>query len=74
MLDHLTVSDAARQLAEQVGHPINPRTISTLLYQRVLRDDLCPIVGGRRLIPRTYLPAIRQVLVERGVVEVGDGN
>jgi excisionase family DNA binding protein len=63
-MEFLSVSEAARQLGAK------PKTISDLLYQRELRDDLCPIVGGRRLIPRSYLPVIRQVLIERGLLEV----
>jgi hypothetical protein len=62
-MDFLSVSEVARQLGTK------PKTISDLLYQRDLRDDLCPIVGGRRLIPRSYLPTIRQVLIERGLLE-----
>jgi hypothetical protein len=62
-MDFLSVSEAARQIGAK------PKTISDLLYQRELRDDLCPIVGGRRLIPRSYLAVIRQVLIERGLLE-----
>lgn len=62
-MDVLSVSEAARQLG------VKPKAISDLLYQRELRDDLCPIVGGRRLIPRNYLPTIREVLIERGLLE-----
>lgn len=62
-MDVLSVSEAARQLG------VKPKAISDLLYQRELRDDLCPLVGGRRLIPRNYLPTIREVLIERGFLE-----
>lgn len=62
-MEFLSVSEAARELGAK------PKHISDLLYQRELRDDLCPIVGGRRLIPRSYLPTIRHVLVERGLLE-----
>jgi len=62
-MDFLSVSEAARQLGAR------PKTISDLLYQRELPDDLCPIVGGRRLIPRGYLPTIRELLVERGLLQ-----
>jgi len=63
-MDYLSVSDAARELGAK------PKQISDLLYQRELRDDICPIVGGRRLIPRSYLPIILRELVRRGLVEV----
>jgi hypothetical protein len=32
---------------------------------RLLSDETCPIVGGRRIIPESYLPTIRRVLRER---------
>jgi hypothetical protein len=65
-MEFLSVSEVARQLRTK------PKTISDLLYQRELRDDLCPIVGGRRLIPRSYLHVIRQVLIGRGLLEGKD--
>lgn len=65
-MDFMSVSEVARDIGAK------PKQISDLLYQRELRDDLCPIVGGRRLIPRGYLPTIRQTLIERGLLEVGN--
>ena len=62
-MDYLSVSDAARELG------VKPKHISDLLYQRELRDDLCPIVAGRRLIPRGYLPEILKALIKRGMVQ-----
>ena len=59
MATHLFVSDVARRLG------VRPRDISDLFYQRLLRDDSCPIVGGRRLIPRTYVPVIEAALRDR---------
>jgi hypothetical protein len=44
-MDYLSVSEAARRLGAK------PKDISDLFYRRALRDDLCPIVAGRRLIP-----------------------
>ena len=51
-MKHLSVSEVARRLKAR------PRDISDLFYRRRLRDDLCPIVGGRRLIPEDYLEMI----------------
>ena len=59
-MKHLSVSEAARRLNAR------PRDISDLFYRRRLRDDLCPIVGGRRLIPEDYLDMIALVLRRRG--------
>lgn len=59
-MTHLSVSEAARRLGA------NPKCISDLFYRRELRDDLCPIVAGRRLIPETYLNTIRSALERHG--------
>jgi hypothetical protein len=53
---YLSVSDAARKLGAR------PRDITDLFYRRELRDDLCPIVGGRRMIPESYLELIAMAL------------
>lgn len=65
----LPVSQAARVLAEQPGTEVRPQTLSNLFYQRVLPDNLCPLVGGRRSIPRDCLPAIAAVLRQPGRIE-----
>ena len=57
---YLSVSQAARRLSAR------PRDISDLFYRRQLRDDLCPIVGGRRLIPEDYLDMIAAELARTG--------
>ena len=59
-MQHLSVSEAARRLQAR------PRDISDLFYRRHLRDDLCPIVGGRRLIPENYLDVIAAELRRHG--------
>jgi hypothetical protein len=51
-----SVSDVARRLGAA------PRDISDLFYRRELRDDRCPIICGRRLIPEEYLPEIEAAL------------
>ncbi len=59
-MQQLSVSEAARRLGAR------PRDISDLFYRRELRDDLCPIVAGRRLIPASYLDTIAAALRRRG--------
>ena len=59
-MTYLSVSQAARRLNAR------PRDISDLFYRRQLRDDLCPIVGGRRLIPEEYLDMIATELTRTG--------
>jgi hypothetical protein len=56
----ISVSEAARRLGAK------PRDISDLFYRRELRDDLCPIVAGRRLIPASYLSVVRLALQRHG--------
>jgi hypothetical protein len=60
MIHGLSVSDVARQLGA------NPKDISDLLYRRELRDDVCPIVAGRRLIPTDYLAEVEAALRRHG--------
>jgi len=55
-----SVSEAARHLRAR------PKDISDLFYRRELRDDLCPIVAGRRIIPEDYMDLIRQALRRHG--------
>lgn len=64
----LSVSDAARALTEETGQQIRPRDITLLFYYRELRDDLAPIVAGRRIIDRRLLPEIARALRRRGWV------
>lgn len=68
MAELLIVSEVARRLGAK------PKDISDLFYRRELRDDLCPIVGGRRLIPDDYLEIIRSALKRAGkpVQSTGD--
>ena len=74
MSDPMTVSDVARELSGRLGMDVGPRDITDLFYKRLLRDDLCPVVGGRRLIPRDYLPEILDVLRARGVIPLRSGE
>lgn len=52
----LSVSEVARLLGAK------PKDISDLFYSRALRDDIAPIVAGRRLIPESYVEMIKTVL------------
>ena len=61
MDDLLGVGDAGREL------DVNPKVITDLFYKRELREDICPLVSGRRLIPRSYIPIIAMALRRKGV-------
>jgi hypothetical protein len=52
------------EAADEIG--VKPRMISDLFYARQLSAERCPIVAGRRLIPRDYLPEIAAVLASSG--------
>jgi hypothetical protein len=66
MPEFVFVSQAARELREQLGVQVRPQDLTNLLYRGELRSDRCPILGGRRLIPRAYLPEIANHLRRRG--------
>ena len=57
----LSVGDVARRLN------VRPSQVTQLFYERRLRDDLCPIVGGRRLISQDYVEVIAMELKRKGV-------
>lgn len=60
-MDVVSVGDVARILN------VRPSRITQCFYERLLRDDICPIVGGRRLIPRSYVPLISAALRRKGI-------
>jgi hypothetical protein len=53
-------------LARRWGIP--PRKISDLFYARKLNEDRCPVIGGRRIIPASYVPTVERVLREVGAL------
>ncbi len=59
-MSFLSVSELAREIG------CRPRDISDAFYSRVLDDSRCPLVAGRRLVPRDYVPEVQRVLGERG--------
>ena len=68
MNGEVTVSGAARNLEGRLGVVVRPRDISDLFYKRLLPEDRCPILNGRRMIPLDYLPVIERALRERGLI------
>ncbi len=51
------------ETADALG--IRPRVITDLFYARKLSTERCPIIAGRRLIPRDFVPEIERVLREQ---------
>jgi len=44
-----------------------PKTLTDWLYLGTLDRRRCPIIGGRRMIPASYLDTIRRELRLRGI-------
>jgi hypothetical protein len=58
--EYFSVAQAARAIGAR------PQDVSAAFYKQQLRDDLAPIVGGRRLIHRSLLPVLIMVLRRNG--------
>jgi len=50
---HVSAGDAARIIGQRQCPPacVRAQDVSNMFYSGKLRTDLCPVVGGRRLIP-----------------------
>lgn len=53
------------EIAKRYG--VQPWRITQLFYAGKLRDDLCPILSGRRFIPDDYVPQVVAALKRQGV-------
>ncbi len=60
-MKQLSVSDVARRL------DVRPAQITQLFYERRVRDDLAPIIGGRRLIRPDLVDVIAMELRRKGI-------
>jgi hypothetical protein len=74
MLEFTTVGGIIRDLSDREGVWVRPRDITDLFYKRLLPDERCPILGGRRLIPRDLVPVIEAKLRERGLIRAHGGG
>jgi len=65
--EFLSVGEVSRRIGAR------PQDVTTAFYRGLLRDDLCPLVGGRRLIPESYVDLIAMALKRAGKLaqEVG---
>jgi hypothetical protein len=53
-------------VAQELG--VKPTLVSSLIYRRVVDVDRCPVVRGRRVIPRDLVPRIADELSSRGLL------
>ena len=65
MSEHVFISEASEELTAMLGSEVRPSYLTHLFYRGLLGDDRCPVVGGRRVIPRDYLPVIASFLRDR---------
>ena len=63
-----SISEVADVLTTQLGQTIRPQQISNLLYHRELDEKLCPRIGNRHVVDRSYLPGLIRVLQRKGWV------
>jgi hypothetical protein len=64
-MSHLGVSDVAAALKRE-GLDVGPREITDAFYRRILDTELCPVVGGRRIIPESYVRVIADTFRRAG--------
>ena len=62
-----SVGDVARQLE------VRPSRVTQLFYEGRVRQDRCPVVAGRRLIPADMVDVIAMALRRKGI-DVPDAN
>lgn len=64
-VDPLFVSQVAAEVGRRLGRTVSPREVTALFYDRVLPDELGPIVGGRRMISALAVSIIEQAFRDR---------
>jgi hypothetical protein len=63
MSETLSIGECSRELG------VSPRLLTSYFYGRILDSQTCPIVHGRRVIPRTIVPTMIVVLRDRGILK-----
>lgn len=58
----LSTGEVARLLG------VHPHQVAQIFYEGRLKDDRCPIVGGRRIIPSSYVEIIAMELRRKGIL------
>lgn len=63
---HFSVGESARE----VGCGCRPRDISDAFYNGDLDDGKILFVAGRRAIPESYLPVVKETLARLGKIKL----
>lgn len=63
--EYLSASEAAREVSKKFKLDIRPRDISMSIYTGRLDERRCPLIAGRRHVPKDFLPEIAEKL--RGI-------
>ena len=76
MAQYRFVGEVTRDLADRTSMDVRPRNIVDLFYKKLMPDERCPILSGRRLIPLDLLPVIEAELLHRGLLgpRAGEGR
>lgn len=64
-MDAMFAGDAAMEVSRRIGRVVTPREVTGLFYDRVVAEDLGPVVSGRRIIHPEALDVIVAALRER---------
>lgn len=59
-MPYLTVGEIAKRWR------VPPKLISDALYARAVRDDLAPVMSGRRMVHESAVPVLEMVLRRSG--------
>ena len=70
-MDAMFAGDAAMEVSRRIGRVVTPREVTGLFYDRVVAEDLGPVVSGRRVIRPEALDAIVAALRERDATRRG---
>lgn len=62
----LSVGDCAREISTQYKVQLHPKVISDAFYAGQVDSSTCPIVAGRRMVPREFLPNLVAALRRAG--------
>lgn len=74
IVDAMFAGQVAVEVGRQLGRTVTPREITALFYERVVSDDLGPVVGGRRMIRPEAVEVIVAALREKDAARQQKGG